>query len=181
MRTSVLKTLAVAFLVAAAVFGQAQGASAQSTSTSTAKGDNIDAEIAGIVGLGFLGADIGVVLPPLCNLHDQKWAWAVFPILGAGAGVGTGIAVTDKLDKAINISFLAVGLGAFIPALVGSLAWKANKEERSFEQQAMLKMGPVALNAPSFAVTPTFSPAEQFKWGAQQRTSYRLSLFTGTF
>jgi hypothetical protein len=177
VRTSVLKTLAVAFLVAAAVFGQAQGASAQST----ASGEHADGEVAGIVGLGFLGADIGVVLPPLCNLHDQKWAWAVFPILGAGAGVGTGIAVTDKLDKAINISFLAVGLGAFIPALVGSLAWKANKEERSFEQQAMLKMGPVALNAPSFAVTPTFSPTEQFKWGAQQRTSYRLSLFTGTF
>jgi hypothetical protein len=178
VRKSVLKTLAVAFLVAAAVFGQAQGASAQ---TSTASGDRVDPDIAGIVGLGFLGTDVGILLPPLCNLHDQKWAWAVFPILGAGAGVGTGIAVADGLDKAINLSFLAVGMGAFIPVLVGSLAWKANKEERSFEQQAMLKMGPVSLNAPSLAVTPTFSTAEQFKWGAQQRSTYRLSLFTGTF
>jgi hypothetical protein len=168
--------------VAAAVFGQAESASAQTTApATTTKGDGIDAEVAGIVGLGFLGTDIGILLPPMFNLYDQKWAWAIFPIIGAGAGVGTGIGVADNLNKSVNISFLAVGMAGFIPALVGSLAWKANKEAVSYEQQALLKVGPVHFNAPAFSASPTFSAAEQFKWGAQQRSTYRLSLFNGTF
>ena len=181
MRTHVLKTLAVAFVVAAAVFVQAQSVTSQTTGTDTTQGEREDASTAGIVGLGFLGADIGVLLPPLFNLHDQTWAWVVFPLALAGGGVGAGIAVTDSLDKAVNVSFLAVGMAGLIPAIVGSLTWKANKEKASFQQQAMLKVGPVSFNAPTFGASPTFSAAEQQKWGAQQRSTYRLSLFNGTF
>jgi hypothetical protein len=180
VRTRVLKTLAVAFVVAAAVFGHAHGASAQA-GANTAEGDREDASIAGIVGMGFLGLDIGVLLPPMFNLHDQKWAYAVFPIALTGAGVALGVVFSEDLDKAVNTSFLAAGMGLFIPALVGSLAWKSSKEEASYEQQALLKMGPVSLHSPSISAAPTYSAAERVRWGAPQVSSYRLSVFSGTF
>ena len=154
VRTHVLKTLAVAFVVAATFLAQAESASAQTAPTPiTHDGKKVDGEIAGIVGLGFLGLDLGLLIPPMVGLHDHGWAYGVFPAVLAGAGVGAGIAVTDSLDPGVNIAFLGVGLGLFVPALVGTLAWRSNKMDRELQvrNSAVLRLGAVNLHPPSVA------------------------------
>jgi hypothetical protein len=173
-----LKTLAVALVLAAAVLTQAQSASAQANSN----GKAVDGQIAGIVGLGMIGADIGLVLVPAVGLHDQAWAWGVFPVVLAGAGVGAGIGVADSIGPAGDIAFLVSGMALFVPALVGSLAWKSHKQDQELSaQRAMLRVGRINLNAPSIAAAPVYSAQERQRYNVPQATSMRLTLLSGTF
>jgi hypothetical protein len=173
-----LKTLAVALVLAAAVLTQAQSASAQVSQN----GKDVDGQVAGIVGLGMIGADIGLILVPAVGLHDQKWAWAIFPIVLAGAGVGAGVAVADSVGPAADIAFLVSGMGLFVPALVGSLAWKSHKQDQELSaQRALIQMGRINLNAPSIAAAPVYSAQERQRYNVPQATSMRLTLLSGTF
>lgn len=185
MRTHVLKTLAVAFVVAAAL-AQAPSALAQDEGTDgpalAAQGKEVDAEVAGIVGLGFLGADLGVILPPMFGLYDHTWAYFVFPAVLAGAGVTAGVFVADDLPRAANISFIGVGMGLFVPAVVGSLAWKSSKEKAALQaERGLIQFGKVKLHPPSVASVPTYTAEERQRFGLPARTSTRVTLLSGTF
>jgi hypothetical protein len=151
--------------------------------TITNSGEEVNGEIAGIVGLGMIGVDIGLILPPMIGLYDQGWAYGVFPLLLGGAGAGAGVVLTDKVDRGVNIAFLATGLGCFIPALVGTLAWKSNKEKEALAatERGMLRFGRLNLNGPTIGTAPVYTAEERSRYGVAQRTSTRVTLLSGTF
>jgi hypothetical protein len=179
VHTHVLKTLAAAFLVIA-VSLSSSSASAQSSS----KTDPIDTQAAGVVGLGLLGAEVGLLIPPLAKLHNHWWAWALFPTIGAGAGVGVGIATLDGVDNGVNIALVATGMGLIIPAVVGALAlrsWRSNQPYETIEQTGAVRLGRVQFDAPSVSTRQIYTTAEQNRLGLRQRTALSLSLLSGRF
>jgi hypothetical protein len=186
VRTHVLNALAIAVVAMTAFAVQAPSkAEAQVRDEATpanVKGDEIDGEVAGIVGLGMLGVDIGLILPPAIGLYDQTWAYFVFPAVLGGGAAGAGFVLTDKVDRGVNVAFMAAGLGLFIPALVGTLAWKSNKEEQAVQaQRGVLRFGRVNLNGPSVGTAPVYTAEERARFGVAQRTSTRVTLLSGTF
>jgi hypothetical protein len=189
VRTHVLNALAIAVVALAAYAVQAPStASAQTTPTPTAPtiisthGSRVDGEIAGIVGLGMIGVDIGLILPPMIGLHDQGWAYGVFPVVLGGGFAAAGVALTSHVDRGVNIAFLATGLGLFIPALVGTLAWKSNKEKEAMEaQRGLMRFGRLQLNSPGVGAAPVYTPEERSRYGVAQRMSTRFTLLSGTF
>jgi hypothetical protein len=147
-----------------------------------AKGDKVDGEIAGVVGLGMIGVDIGLILVPAFGLHDQGWAYGVFPLVLGGGAAAAGYFVTDKVDRGVNIAFIAAGLGLFIPALVGALGWKNRKEEAALEaNRGMFRLGKLNLNGPSIGAAPVYTPEERARYGLAQRSSTRVTLLSGSF
>jgi hypothetical protein len=76
----------------------------------------------GAVGLGLIGAEIGLVLPAAVGLHET-WAFIVFPlVLGAGGAVGGYFAFDDPNSPEGGVAMLAVGMALIIPSVVLTLA-----------------------------------------------------------
>ncbi|MCS6858079.1 MAG: hypothetical protein NZM37_10250 [Sandaracinaceae bacterium] len=80
----------------------------------------------GAIGLAFIGAEIGLILPALAKAKDV-WPYIVFPILGAGAGAVGGYFMDDALGTQAegSVAILAVGMALFVPTVLGTLALTA--------------------------------------------------------
>jgi hypothetical protein len=97
--------LALALVLAIAVCPRAAAAQTQ-----------IVAGHKGAVGLGLLGAEIGLVVPALAGL-DQAWALAVFPVVGAVGGAVGGHYLTDAPNRRVGaVVLLSLGVAMVIPA-----------------------------------------------------------------
>jgi hypothetical protein len=71
-----------------------------------------------LVGMGLLGAEIGLVVPALAGL-DEPWALIVFPIVGAGAGAVGGHFAFDRPNRRIGaVAMLSLGLALVVPTIV---------------------------------------------------------------
>lgn len=181
MGSHVVKLLVAAFAVA--VFSQAEPAHAQSGS-----GDEIKGNIAGTVGLGMLGAELGLVLTPTVGLHDQWWAWVLFPTVGAAAGAVAGALVFDPGDPgpAVTVSLLGAGFLLAVPAVVGAVAIKnrrANREPKESLEGGVLRFGKAGprWGMPAVGAAPVYSPAEQLRFGLTQRNIVKVALVSGRF
>lgn len=152
-----------------------------------ADGDDIKGNIAGTVGLGLLGAEVGLLLVPAVKLQDRWWAWALFPTLGAAAGaVPAAILFEEGSPKpAVTISLLGAGMALAIPAIVGAVAWKNKRDnaEPPSEGGAVLRLGKSGRSwgIPAIGAAPVYSAAEQSKFGLSQRTFIKLPLVSGSF
>jgi hypothetical protein len=91
----------------------------------------------GAVGLGLIGAELGLMLPALVGLHET-WAFIVFPVAGGGAGAVAGHFLLDRgLDSpGVSIATLGVGLALVIPTLIATLSWTAYDPERESASRA---------------------------------------------
>src|SRR4051812_7326253 len=138
-----LKSFATALLVFAVTFQSAEAfaQAAQPTESSgtpiTSNGNDINGNIAGTIGLGLLGAELGLILTPVFGLQDHWWAWAVLPTVGAAGGVVAGVLAFDQGDPgpAVTVTLLGVGMALVIPAVVGALALKDRKSNRALENR----------------------------------------------
>ncbi|MCA9530434.1 MAG: hypothetical protein KC543_09885 [Myxococcales bacterium] len=120
IRTGAIAALCAALSVGAAASPRA--ALAQTVTPTTAKRSTIDAKPKGTIGLGILGAEVGLIVPALAGL-DKAWALTVFPIVGAGAGAAVGwFAIDDKGHSKAAVGVLVGSIAMFVPTVVATVA-----------------------------------------------------------
>lgn len=187
MRAHVLKYLAVPVL-ALAMLTAAPAPPTRAQDATATPGDRVKGDIAGTVGLGLLGAEVGVLLTPAFNLQDHWWAWVLFPALGAAGGAVAGVFAFEPRnpDPAITISILGAGMLLAVPAVVGGSALKSVRQGRNIDRaqnEGILRVGQggTRVGVPTVQSASVFSPAEQARFGLPQRTSMRATLVSGRF
>lgn len=185
MRANVLKCVAATMLVLAVVSLQTQSAYAQDPTTT---GDRLKGDIAGTIGLGLLGAELGLLLPPAFKLQDQWWAWVLFPAAFGAGGAVAGVFAFEPRDPepAITISILGAGMLLAVPAVVGASAVSSSRRSRHIDQAqggGLLHFGKGGprVGAPAIGSAPVFSAGEQARFGLPQRGSVRVGLLSGRF
>lgn len=81
----------------------------------------IDASPKGLLGLGFIGAELGLTIPALAGL-DDTWALIVFPVVGAAGGAVAGhFAIDNRGNEKAAVATLTLGLALVVPSLVLTL------------------------------------------------------------
>lgn len=95
----------------------------------------------GTVGLGLVGAELGLVVPALAGLHDT-WAMIVFPILGAGGGAAAGWFLLDDPDRGKGaVAALATGIGLIVPSIIVTLIATRYDPDEAAERDARNRQG----------------------------------------
>lgn len=177
MRAHVARILIAAFTVVALA----------SHAPSARADDEIKSNIPGTIGLGLLGAEVGLLLTPAFKLQDRWWAWVLFPTLGAAAGAVPGALLFDENSPkpAVTISLLGAGMALAIPAIVGAVALKNKRDnaEPKYEGGAVLRLGKVnrRWGVPEVGAEAVYSAAEQNRFGLTQRTFLKVPLVSGRF
>jgi hypothetical protein len=151
--------------------------------------EQVDGDIKGTIGLGLIGLEVGLLLPPLFKLQDEIWAWTVFPVVGAAGGTVAGIFAFEQgtPDRRVTIPIFAAGVALVIPAIVGSLAIKARRDSRAgsaeYGGSGLIRLGNrgTRLGVPAVGATAAYSDAEQRRYGARQRSQFGVSLLSGRF
>ena len=160
----------------------------------------------GTIGLGLIGAELGLIIPSLAGLNEA-WALSVFPVLGATGGALAGYYGLDRNShEKASVAVLTVGLAGVIPAVLVTVRgvrkerqerWeptpqiqlRTQKQQRAFETA---EAGPgllrrsrsglrVAAPAVSFSRRPAQDPETLRMGGLRERTEVRLSLASGVF
>jgi peptidoglycan/LPS O-acetylase OafA/YrhL len=151
-------------------------------------GEQAKGDIAGTIGLGLLGAELGLILVPAVKLQDKWWAWALFPTVGAAGGAVAGVFAFDpgSPSPAVTVGILGAGLALVVPAIVGAVAWKNARDNAPAPDSVpggvlRVENGRRTLAMPSFGVRPAYSQNELFRAGVPQRSVYEVSLVSGRF
>ena len=168
--------------------------------------DNIRATPKGTIGLGLVGAELGLIIPSVSGLNEA-WALAVFPIVGATGGALAGYFALDKPGREKgSVAVLVVGLVGVLPAILVTVKgvrkerqdrWeptpridlRTEKEQRAFETA---EAGPgllrrsrsglrVAAPGMSFSRRAPQDAETVRMGGLRDRTEMRLSLASGVF
>jgi hypothetical protein len=182
VRAHMLKCLAAGLLVLAIGTLNTETAYAQQ------QGDRVEGNIAGTVGLGLLGAEVGLFLPPAFNLQDHWWAWVLFPAVGAAGGAVAGAFAFDpgSPEPAVTVAILGAGMLLAVPAIVGASALSSARRANQIDEAqngGLLRFSKrgASLGAPSVTTQAMFSPAEQARYALPQKSSTRLTLISGRF
>ncbi len=110
-------------LCAAMVLGPAARGHAQESA------HQVPADFKGIVGLGLIGAELGMVIPAIAGV-DATWAYLVFPAVGAIGGGVAGYFLLENNDQTdLSIAMLGVGMALVIPSAVLTLSLTAYDPE----------------------------------------------------
>ncbi|MGB8329601.1 MAG: hypothetical protein WCE62_05690 [Polyangiales bacterium] len=195
------RVFAVAAVVSLSVPPRVAEAQTEPTPTS-----DVRATPKGTIGLGLVGAELGLIIPSAAGLN-APWALTVFPIVGATGGALAGYFALDKPDRQKgSVAALAVGLAGVIPAILVTVKgvrqerqdrWeptpridlRTEKEQRAFETA---EAGPGLIRRSRSGLRMAM-PAVSFSRNAQKgtdisrtgplrdRTEMRLSLASGVF
>lgn len=167
--------------------------------------ETIKATPKGTIGLGLVGAELGLIIPAAAGLTDV-WALTVFPVVGATGGALAGYFALDEPGREKgSVAALVVGLAGVLPAiLVGVKGIRQERQEnygpttpreRSAEEQRAFELaeaGPglfrksrsgfrAALPAVSFGVDRAPDREALRFGGLRDRTEVKLSLASGVF
>lgn len=170
-----------------------------------AQSQEIPPDFKGVVGLGLIGAELGMVIPAIAGVNDT-WAYLVFPAVGAIGGGLAGYFLLEANDQTeISIAMLGIGMALVIPATVLTLSLTAYDpddempatEEARFDVNAirtrreqararagagLLRMadGGLWLGAPAVGPVATVnaSGAPTVRFGV---SDFQLALVSGTF
>ena len=168
--------------------------------------DTVEATPKGTIGLGLVGAELGLIIPSVSGLNEA-WALSVFPVVGAAGGALAGYFALDKPGRNKgSVAVLVVGLAGVLPAILVTVKgvrqerqdrWeptpqidlRTEKEQRAFETAeagpGLLRRSRSGLRVAAPGVT--FSrrapqDAETVRMGGlRERTEMRLSLASGVF
>ena len=168
--------------------------------------DTVQATPKGTIGLGLVGAELGLIIPSVSGLNEA-WALSVFPVVGAAGGALAGYFALDKPGRNKgSVAALVVGLAGVLPAILVTVKgvrqerqdrWeptpqidlRTEKEQRAFETAeagpGLLRRSRSGLRVAAPGVT--FSrrapqDAETVRMGGlRERTEMRLSLASGVF
>jgi len=75
----------------------------------------------GTIGLGLVGAELGLVIPAAAGL-DDTWALIVFPVVGGVGGALAGHYLLDDGNRTFAIGALALGVALIVPSIVITLS-----------------------------------------------------------
>lgn len=187
MGSHVVKALVLVIAVAFTSGAFTSGPLTSRASAQAVDGDDIKGNIAGTVGLGLLGAEVGLVLVPACKLQNQIWAWIVFPTVLAGGGAVAGALTFDagSPSPAVTLSLLGAGFLLAVPAIVGAVALKDkrnNSAAEALENGGVLRFGGnKRFGVPAVGASPVYSQAERTRFGLPQRNMLSVSLVSGRF
>lgn len=108
---------------------------AQSASTEVPAPATIDPSPKGVIGLGLIGAEIGLLAPALAGMRDA-WAYITFPVIGAVGGGFAGYYLLEKNASSpdLAVASMAVGIGLVIPTVIATLALTSNHATVETEQ-----------------------------------------------
>ncbi|MFO0693112.1 MAG: hypothetical protein U0230_06135 [Polyangiales bacterium] len=163
--------------------------------TSTTTGAQVDATPKGTVGLGLIGAEIGLVVPALCGL-DEVWSLITFPAVGGAGGAVAGYFLLDKPNHTnASVAMLVTGIALVMPAAVLTAFGVDRHRGDEFEQAAArarrvamagpgafrLSEGRLMLGMPGVSVLPTLTPNEMQRYGGVAGNEVRFALFSGSF
>jgi hypothetical protein len=142
----------------------------------------VEATPKGKIGMGLLGAEIGVAVPAIIGL-DQWWAYVIFPVAGAAGGALLGHFWLDQGDHAeLSVVFLTAGMTLVIPTLVLAAAATAYDPDEEAESQASLGTGAVRYDAGSFKLAaPGVSVLPDAQAGRLHVSGVHVSLMSGRF
>jgi hypothetical protein len=168
--------------------------------------DTVEATPKGTIGLGLVGAELGLIIPSVSGLNEA-WALAVFPVVGATGGALAGYFALDKPGRNKgSVAALVVGLAGVLPAILVTVKgvrkerqdrWeptpqidlRTEKEQRALETAeagpGLLRRSRSGLRVAAPGMT--FSrrapqDAETARMGGlRERTEMRLSLASGVF
>jgi len=160
----------------------------------------------GTIGLGLVGAELGLIVPSVSGL-SKTWALTVFPIVGATGGALAGYFALDKPGREKgSVAALVVGLAGVLPSVLIAVKgvrrerqnrWEptpqirvpSEKEQRAFETA---EAGPgllrrsrsglrVAVPGISFSRRAPQDAETARMGGLRARTELGLSLASGVF
>jgi hypothetical protein len=78
----------------------------------------LEADLKGVVGLGLIGAELGLVLPAVAGL-EEVWSLILFPVLGGAGGAAAGYFAIEKGNHAeLAVASLTLGMALVIPAVI---------------------------------------------------------------
>lgn len=168
--------------------------------------DQIESTPKGTIGLGLVGAELGLIIPSVSGLNEV-WSLTVFPVVGAAGGALAGYFALDKPGREKgSVAALVVGLAGVLPAILVTVKgvrrerqdrWeptpqieiRSEKEQRAFET---VEAGPgllrrsrsglrVAMPGISVSRRGAQSAETARMGGLRDRTELRLSLASGVF
>jgi hypothetical protein len=168
--------------------------------------DDLAATPKGTIGLGLVGAELGLIIPSVSGLNEV-WALTVFPVVGAAGGALAGYFALDKPGREKGaVAALVVGLAGVLPAILVTVKgvrqerqdrWeptpqidlRTEKEQRAFETA---EAGPglirrsrsglrVAMPGVLFSRRAQGDAETARMGGLRDRTEMRLSLASGVF
>lgn len=165
--------------------------------TATPTDAKVSADLKGIVGVGLLGTELGLVVPALAGARGA-WAYIVFPIIGAGGGAAAGYFLLEKGSghPQLAVASLVTGMALLIPALVLTIAKTAYEPEEagasatgaSLARNAAAGSGlvrwserGVLLGPPGVSVGSLVSAQEALRTGATRERVVHTSLVSGVF
>ena len=168
--------------------------------------DTVQATPKGTIGLGLVGAELGLIIPSVSGLNEA-WALSVFPVVGAAGGALAGYFALDKPGRNKgSVAALVVGLAGVLPAILVTVKgvrqerqdrWeptpqidlRTEKEQRAFETAeagpGLLRRSRSGLRVAAPGVTFSRRAPEDAETvrmgGLRERTEMRLSLASGVF
>ncbi|HKU39305.1 MAG TPA: hypothetical protein VJR89_14185 [Polyangiales bacterium] len=141
----------------------------------------VDATPKGTIGLGLLGAELGVAIPAIIGV-DATWAYIVFPAVGAGGGAVAGYFLIDDKDHAeAAVALLTAGLTLVIPTLVLAVAATSYDPDDEIEQASLgtgalrFDQGALKLAAPGIGLV------QNTQAGKSHVSGLSLSVVSGRF
>jgi len=184
-------------LVALALAAAPSGVSAQTKKTAkdtTAQDayadDSLQPDFKGTIGLGLIGAELGLVIPALAGARGV-WPYIVFPVIGAGGGALAGYFVLEKGDHAeLAVASLVAGMALAIPALVATLAATAYEPDVESPTARAAAAGPglvrwspdgVFLAPPGVSAGRSIDARTALRTGVPSTRTVSVALVSGRF
>jgi hypothetical protein len=142
----------------------------------------IEATPKGKIGLGLLGAELGVAIPAIIGV-DAWWAYLVFPVAGAAGGAILGHVWLDNGNHAeLSVVFLTASMALVIPTLVLAAAATAYDPEGEAEDSASLGSGALRVDRGELQVRPPgISVLPEPQAGKLHVSGVHVSLLSGRF
>lgn len=84
----------------------------------------------GIIGLGLIGAELGLFIPAIVQNSartNEWWPYLVFPLIGAAGGAVGGYFLEQgtQASPEIDVAFMVAGMVLIVPTVIGTLALAA--------------------------------------------------------
>jgi len=142
----------------------------------------VDATPKGTIGLGLLGAELGVAIPALIGVK-AGWAYLVFPIAGAAGGACAGYFLLDDPNHTeAAVAFMIGGLTLVIPTLVLAVAATSYDPDDDIEQSASLGTGALRFDAGELSLAaPGVGVVQDSRVGKPHVSGVSVSLVSGRF